>query len=217
MPGLPGTPPAARHAQRVLAGRPPATRGKEADIQPIPKQEPYHKLRPISPHQLPAKTAERMVLSATAVAVGALQPHSLVFGFTRGVGTADGPPHPAALRPKTCPQSQSSSTLRKRSSGQSSRYSPHPREEGDPGKTARLGSRTTSSPVGPESSSGATNPATRKLENGTPRAGPSSARFLLKPADGGAGRPPLSPGWHRPAPATPTTWPSLSPGGVTGL
>ena len=69
-----------------LAGRlPPAW--KEADIQPIPKPRDPAKLRPISLTSCTAKTAERMVLSRLQWRVGALHPH--VFGFTRGVSTAD--------------------------------------------------------------------------------------------------------------------------------
>ncbi|KAG0712910.1 LINE-1 retrotransposable element ORF2 protein [Chionoecetes opilio] len=69
-----------------LAGHlPPAW--KEADIQPIPKPREPTKLRPISLISCTAKTAERMVLSRLQWRVGALHPH--VFGFTRGVGTAD--------------------------------------------------------------------------------------------------------------------------------
>ena len=69
-----------------LAGRlPPAW--KEADIQPIPKPREPSKLRPISLTSCAAKSAERMVLSRLQWRVGALHPH--VFGFTRGLSTAD--------------------------------------------------------------------------------------------------------------------------------
>ena len=68
------------------AGRlPPAW--KEADIQPIPKPREPTKLRPISLLSCTAKTAERMVLARLRWRVGPLHPH--VFGYTRGVSTAD--------------------------------------------------------------------------------------------------------------------------------
>ena len=60
---------------------------KEADIQPIPKPREPTKMRPISLTSCAAKIAERMVLSRLQWRVGALHPH--VFGFTRGVSTAD--------------------------------------------------------------------------------------------------------------------------------
>ena len=69
-----------------MAGHlPPAW--KEADIQPIPKPREPTKLRPISLLSCTAKTAERMVHARLQWHVGSLHPH--VFGFTRGVSTAD--------------------------------------------------------------------------------------------------------------------------------
>ncbi|XP_050717435.1 uncharacterized protein LOC126999146 [Eriocheir sinensis] len=68
------------------AGRlPPAW--KEADIQPIPKPREPTKLRPISLLSCTGKTAERMVLSRLQWRVGGL--HNNVFGFPRGLSTAD--------------------------------------------------------------------------------------------------------------------------------
>ena len=69
-----------------LTGRLPAA-WKAADIQPIPKPREPDKPRPISLTSCTAKTAERMVLSRLQWRLGRLHPH--VFGFTRGVGTAD--------------------------------------------------------------------------------------------------------------------------------
>ena len=69
-----------------LSGRLPAA-WKEADIQPIPKPKDPTKSRPISLMSCTAKTAERMVLNRLLWRLGSLHPH--VFGFTRGVGTAD--------------------------------------------------------------------------------------------------------------------------------
>ncbi|XP_063854131.1 uncharacterized protein LOC135096523 [Scylla paramamosain] len=60
---------------------------KEADIQPIPKPREPTKIRPISLLSCTAKTAERMVLARLQWRVGPSHPH--VFGYTRGVSTAD--------------------------------------------------------------------------------------------------------------------------------
>ena len=60
---------------------------KDADIQPIPKPREPNNFRPISLLSCTAKTAERMVLYRLQWRVGRLHPH--VFGFTRGVSTAD--------------------------------------------------------------------------------------------------------------------------------
>ena len=60
---------------------------KEADIQPIPKPREPTKLRPISLLSCTAKTAEKMVLARLQWRVGPLHRH--VFGYTRGVSTAD--------------------------------------------------------------------------------------------------------------------------------
>ena len=54
---------------------------------PIPKPREPTKPRPISLMSCTAKTAERMVLTRLQWRLGPLHPH--VFGFTRGVGTAD--------------------------------------------------------------------------------------------------------------------------------
>ena len=69
-----------------VAGRLPAT-WKAADVQPIPKPKEPDRPRPISLMSCTAKTAERMVLTRLQWRLGPLHPH--VFGFTRGVGTAD--------------------------------------------------------------------------------------------------------------------------------
>lgn len=69
-----------------VAGRLPSAR-KATDIQPIPKPRNPTRPRPISLMSCTAKTAERMVLTHLQWCLGPLHPH--VFGFTRGVGTAD--------------------------------------------------------------------------------------------------------------------------------
>ncbi|KAG0722899.1 hypothetical protein GWK47_043650 [Chionoecetes opilio] len=82
---------AARHAQRVLAGRSPATSVEGGQYSAHPQAQGAHQARPISLISCTAKTAERMVLSRLQWRVGALHPH--VFGFTRGVAqlTASSP------------------------------------------------------------------------------------------------------------------------------
>ncbi|XP_076069251.1 uncharacterized protein LOC143041313 [Oratosquilla oratoria] len=69
-----------------LVGRLPTT-WKRADIQPIPKPREPSKPRPISLLSCTAKTAERMVLTRLMWRLGPLHPH--IFGFSKGVGTAD--------------------------------------------------------------------------------------------------------------------------------
>ena len=68
------------------AGRLPPS-WKVADIQPIPKPKDPTAFRPISLLSCTGKTAERMVLSRLQWSVGSLHPH--VFGYTRGMSTAD--------------------------------------------------------------------------------------------------------------------------------
>ncbi|XP_076042053.1 uncharacterized protein LOC143025957 [Oratosquilla oratoria] len=72
--------------QSLLVGRHPNT-WKRADIQPIPKPREPSKPRPISLLSCTAKTAERMVLTRLMWRLGPLHPH--IFGFSKGVGTAD--------------------------------------------------------------------------------------------------------------------------------
>lgn len=73
------------NASWIAGHLPPAW--KEANIQPIPKPKEPTKLRPISLLSCTAKTAEEMVLARLQWHIGSCHPH--MFGFTRGVCTAD--------------------------------------------------------------------------------------------------------------------------------
>ncbi|KAG0730042.1 hypothetical protein GWK47_029102 [Chionoecetes opilio] len=170
-PGPAGTPRASTLNASWLAGHlPPAW--KEADIQPIPKPRDPTKLglSPSSAARL--KQTERMVLSRLQWRVGALHPH--VFGFTRGVGTADSL-LTLLTQANNCPTVTVFLDLEKNvRAGQSSRFSRHPREKGS-GEDCSPARGLPPAPSGQVKFQGLKSRPQGKWENGRPRAA-SSAR-----------------------------------------
>ncbi|KAG0697540.1 hypothetical protein GWK47_026293 [Chionoecetes opilio] len=203
LPHAPGPGPggaAARHAQRVLAGRPPSTsvEGGRILAHPPPREPP--KLR-LLPHL--AARLKKPRNGAFRDCSGAWEPSNpprVFWVHPRGVGTADSP-LPAGSGPKTAPQFTVFPDLEKAVlSGPSSRpFFAILAGRGSRGKLPRPAGTKPPAPSGRGKFPGAPNHATRKWRTGPPGRHPQPVPF--QPAEGGAGSPCPFPGWHRPAPA----------------